>query len=80
MEPRRGGTRHFFASLFPEARLQAGIKIGRRLGRLPFIEQRHRFLQIAQMGGTLVTGCDVLFDLRLEASMPAARSGNSSRI
>ncbi len=44
--------------------LQAGVEIRRRLGRLPFIQQRHGFLKVAQMGGTLGTGCDVFLDLR----------------
>src|SRR5579859_3914366 len=53
-------SRHFLA----QARLHARIEIGRRLGRLPFIEQGHGVLQLAHMGGTIGAGCDVFSGLR----------------
>src|ERR1019366_5675588 len=59
-KPSRSRARHFFA----QTRLEAGVEIRRRFGRLPFIEQRHGLLKLPQMGGTGGTGCDVVFDLR----------------
>src|SRR5271167_2514727 len=54
------GVRHFFA----QARLQASVEICRWFGRLPFIEQRHSFLQLLQMRGTVGAGRYMFTDLR----------------
>jgi hypothetical protein len=56
------GPRHLVA----QARLQTGVEIGRRFGRLPFIEQGHGLLKVAQTGGTIGTGHYVFANLRLK--------------
>src|SRR6185369_7706712 len=50
--------------LFPQARLQARIKIRRWLWSLPLIEQRHRLAKLFEFGAALATSLNMFFQLR----------------